>query len=295
MGSAERSASYTNPQSNPPGSSNKSGVLSGQAIQIPKLTVEHFAPLWTCYNKSAHDYSIEEVHALIDESLWNYEFFQEWIHQRSRAKISFTKDEFKEYATSVSPSDLSHMLELQKKNSPYALLVATYYLRIKYSLPDTDAKTRAPFETLDISWSDIHQKALALELKKRSNLRDFCRSIRYTLFTTPYDVQPYCQAISLLNLFALKTKYPRDLLKSFEALERTYNIDSRRSPSNSRSYHTLLNRKPCLGSAKLFCRPSSLSSAVRRPSARRPWPSVKLIGPNQSRIRSLSIRALNLL
>lgn len=241
---------------------------------------------------------MEEVHAIIDESLWNYEFFQEWIHQRSEGRISCTKEEFMEYATSVSPSELKYMLELEKNNAPYALLVATYYMRIKYSLPYNDAATRAPFETLETSWSDVYQKALALELKKTSNLRDFCRSVRYTLVTTPYDVQPYHRAVSLLHLFALGTKHPQDLLHSFGALERSHNIDSRASPSNPRGYHTMLNRESRPRSATLFRHsnwPASLISVVRRPSARRPWPNVTLIGPNQPGIRSLFIRALSML
>jgi len=291
-------ASYTNSETSKSESSNKLEAFSSQTIQISKLTVEHFAPLWACYNKSAHDYSIEEAHAIIDESLWSYEFFQEWIHQRSRAKIPCTKNEFKEYATSVSPSDLKHMLELGEKDSPYALLVATYYMRIKYSLPHNDAKTRRPFEMLENSWSDIYQKALAPELDKTSNLRDFCRSVRYKLFTIPSDIQHYRQAVSLLHLFAARTKYPQDLPRSFRALERKYNIGIRASPSISRSFHTRLDREPRLGSAMLFCRPrrsASLSSVIRRPSARGPWPNLTLIGPAQSTIRFLSVLGLSLL
>ncbi len=225
-------------------------------------------------------------------------FFRSGIYQRSRAKIPCTKNEFKEYATSVSPSDLTHMLELGGKDSPYALLVATYYMRIKYSLPHNDAKTRRPFEMLENSWSDIYQKALALELDKTSNLRDFCRSVRYKLFTIPSDIQHYRQAVSLLHLFAARTKYPQDLLRSFRALERKYNIGTRASPSISRSFHTRLDRESRLGSAMLFCRPgrsASLSSVIRRPSARGPWPNLTLIGPAQSTIRLLSVLGLSLL
>lgn len=278
-------------------SSNRLNAFSGQTSQSSKLTVEHFAHMWTRYNGRAHEYSIEEAHAIIDESLWNYDSFQEWIYRRSRGKVSCTKDEFKEYATSVSPTDLKHMLELEKKDSPYALLVATYYMRIKYSLPHNDGKTRTPFQMLDSSWLDISQKASALDLKA-SNLRDICRSVRYKLFATPSDRHHYCQAVSLLHLFAARTVYPRDLLQSFLALERSYNIDTRAYPSISRGYHTSLDREPGLGSTMPFCRPgrsATLSSVVRRPSALRPWPSLTLIGLCHSRIRSLYTRALSAL
>lgn len=278
-------------------SSIKPNAFSGQTNQSSKLTAEHFAPMWTRYYGRAHEYSLEEAHAIIDESLWNYDSFQEWIYRRSGGKISCTKDEFKEYATSVSTRDLKHMLELEKKDSPYALMVATCYMRIKYSLPHNDGKTRTPFQMLDSSWLEISQKASALELKA-SNLRDFCRSVRYKLFAAPSDTYPYCQAVSLLHVFAARTVYPQDLLQSFGALERSYNIDTRAYPSISRSYHTSLDREPGLGSTMLFRRPgmlASLSSSVRRPSALRPWPNLTLIGPYHSRIRCLYTRALSAL
>ncbi len=81
------------------------------------------------------------------------------------------------------------MLELEKKDSSYALLVATYGMRIEHSLPHSDGKTRISFQMLDSSWLDISQKASAIELKT-SNLRDFCRSVRYKLPVTPSDTHP---------------------------------------------------------------------------------------------------------
>ncbi len=43
------------------------------------------------------------------------------------------------------------MLELEKKDSPYALLVATYDMRIENSLPHSDGKTRISFQMLGSS------------------------------------------------------------------------------------------------------------------------------------------------
>ena len=81
------------------------------------------------------------------------------------------------------------MLGLEKKDSPYALLIATYYIRIKYSLKHNDEEIRITFRMLDSFWLDISQKALALELKT-SNLRVYCSSFLNKQLAMPSDACP---------------------------------------------------------------------------------------------------------